>query len=77
MKNTSKLSPQEAADILNVSHDYLVILLERSEIKFHEVGTNKVVMAKHVFEYKDKTTAQRYEVLEELTALSQDLGMGY
>lgn len=77
MKDTSKLSLQEAADILNVSHDYLVTLLERGEINFHEVGTNKVVMAKHVFEYKDRTTEQRYEVLEELTALSQDLGMGY
>lgn len=73
----AELSTQEAANILNVSRPHLVKLLEKGEIKFHKVGTHRKVLAKHIFEYKEKITEQRYEVLDELTALSQDMGMGY
>lgn len=73
----AELSTQEAANILNVSRPHLVKLLEQGDINFHKVGTHRKVLAKDVFDYKEKITKQRYEVLDELTALSQDMGMGY
>lgn len=73
----AELSTQEAANILNVSRPHLVKLLEQGEISFHKTGTHRKVLAKDVFTYKEKITKQRYEVLDELTALSQEMGMGY
>lgn len=73
----AELSTQEAANILNVSRPHLVKLLEQGEISFHKTGTHRKMLAKDVFAYKEKITKQRYEVLDELTALSQEMGMGY
>ncbi|SEH08117.1 hypothetical protein [Candidatus Venteria ishoeyi] len=51
-------------NLLNVSH-------------YHKVGTHRRVLAQDLFAYKQQIDEQRHEALDELTALSQDLGMGY
>jgi excisionase family DNA binding protein len=72
-----ELSTQDAANILNVSRPHLVSLLEKKELPFRKVGSHRRVLAKDVFEYKARIDQQRLATLDELTALSQELGMGY
>ncbi|VAW77173.1 Excisionase domain protein [hydrothermal vent metagenome] len=73
----AQLSTQEAANILNVSRPFLVSLLEDKKIPYHKVGTHRRVLAKDLFFYKKQIDKDRLKTLEELTALSQELGMGY
>jgi excisionase family DNA binding protein len=73
----AELTTQQAAEILNVSRPHLVHLLESNQIPFTKVGAHRRVLAKDVFEYKDRVNKQRLQTLDELTAQAQELGMGY
>jgi excisionase family DNA binding protein len=72
-----EISTQEAAKLLNVSRPFLVGLLENGEIPFRKVGAHRRVKLTDVLEYKDQSDAKRLQALNELTALSQEEGMGY
>ncbi|MCD1649240.1 MAG: excisionase family DNA-binding protein [Marinobacter adhaerens] len=72
-----ELSTQEAANLLNVSRPYLIGLLEKGDIPFRKVGAHRRVLLTDVLTYKENVDQQRRETLAELTALSQDEGMGY
>ena len=72
-----EISTQEAANLLNVSRPFLVGLLENVEIPFRKVGAHRRVKLTDVLEYKDQSDAKRLQALNELTALSQEEGMGY
>ncbi|SEI15003.1 DNA binding domain-containing protein, excisionase family [Rhizobium tibeticum] len=70
------LSTQDAAEILGVSRQYLVRLIDRGEISAGKVGTHRRLRAYDVEAFKDARDAKRMAALDRLTALSEDLG-GY
>lgn len=70
-----ELTTQETADLLNISRQYLVRMLDRGDIPSHKVGTHRRVAFDDVMAYRRKRDVERRDGLAELTQLSQELGL--
>jgi excisionase family DNA binding protein len=66
------LTTQEAADWLSMSRPHFVRLLERGQLPFHKVGNQRRVSFADVKAFQKN---RREAVLDELTVLSQEMGL--
>lgn len=73
----AEITTQEAADLLNVSRPYVVKLLEEGKIPFHKVGSHRRIKLKDFLIFKDQYKKDQREALDELTRISQELGLDY
>lgn len=71
-----ELTTQQAADILNVSRQYLVRLLNEGRIPYTKTGRHRRVRIEDVLAFKEERDRQRKAGLDELTRMSEELG-GY
>jgi excisionase family DNA binding protein len=70
-----ELTTQESADILNVSRQYLVELLDTQAIPYTKVGTHRRIRFGDLMNYKNERDAKRREGLSRMTQKSQKLGL--
>jgi len=73
----AELTTQQAAQTLNVSRPFLIEQLEKGVIPYRKVGTHRRVMFKDLMEYKQTMDRNRLNALEELSAIDQELELGY
>ncbi|GGM82649.1 excisionase [Longimycelium tulufanense] len=71
----AELTTQQAADLLNVSRPYLIGLLEQGEIDYRMVGKHRRVRAASLLDYLRRDDQARREAADELTALTQEMGL--
>lgn len=72
----ARVTTQQAADLLNVSRQYLVRLLDEGKIPYERTGTHRRLKIEDVLAYKRERDRKRDEGLDELTRLTEELG-GY
>lgn len=71
----SKFNTQQAADFLNVSHPYLLKLLEQGEIPYVSVGAQRRVRFDDLNEYKQKRDQNRSQMLQKLIEMTEEAGL--
>ena len=71
----AELTTQEAAEWLSVSRPYLVRLLDEERIPHRKVGTHRRILFKDLMAYKAEHRRARGAALDDLTRLSQELGL--
>lgn len=71
-----QLTTQQAADILNVSRQYLVRLLEDGKIPFSKTGKHRRIRVGDLLDFKRRRDRDRRKALDALTEMSQEMG-GY
>jgi excisionase family DNA binding protein len=70
-----ELSTQEAADVLNVSRQYLVRLLDDGKIPFSRTGNRRRIAMEDVMNFKQARDDARLKGLAELAQMDEDAGL--
>jgi excisionase family DNA binding protein len=71
-----EVSPQEAAELLNVSRPYAAKLFDEGAIPCRHVGTHRRALTSDVLAYREREKKARLQALDELAAEGQRLGLG-
>ena len=69
-----QLTTYEAAGLLNVSHQYLLRLLEQGDIPSHQVSGLRLVRRTDVLAYKQQSDADRAEGLRRMIRICEEAG---
>lgn len=71
----AELTTQEAADLLNVSRPYLIKKIEAGDIPCHKVGRHRRIRFDDLMAYKQRIDAECSQALDEMVALSEEMGL--
>jgi len=71
-----EVTTQQAADLLNVSRQYLVRLLDEGRIPFRKTGKHRRLRIEDVLAFKERRDKDRRAGLRELSRMTEEFG-GY
>lgn len=66
LPSSQELTTQDAANMIGVSRQYLVQLLEGGKIPFHKAGTHRRIYLRDLLEYRKGRDADRRRMLDEI-----------
>ncbi len=69
-----ELTTQQAANLLNISRQYLVRLLDRGEIRYTKTGKHRRLRVEDVLHFRARRDRSRRKDLDGLVEFSQELG---
>ena len=70
-----QLTTQEAADLLGISRPTLIKLLDAGEIPYETPSRHRRIMLADLLAYKERRRAEQDAALDELTSLTEDMGL--
>ena len=70
-----ELTTQQAADILGMSRPFLKRLLDQKAIPFRYVGTHRRIRFADVMAYREQREKERQEGMNDLLAISEEMGV--
>jgi excisionase family DNA binding protein len=70
-----ELTTGQAADLLGVSRPTVVALADKGTLPATRIGTHRRLRTQDVLAFRDRARATRREALDEMTVLSEDLGL--
>ena len=70
-----ELTPNQAADILNASRNYVLRLIDSGELAARMVGTHRRIRLDDLLAFKSKSDAAYEKNMDELVRLEQELGL--
>jgi excisionase family DNA binding protein len=73
--SVAELSPNQAADLLNVSRPYLMKLLKQGALPFVKIGAHHRIRTDDLQQYKAQRDRERRRSLTELTELMEEEGL--
>lgn len=71
-----ELTTQQAADLINVSRQYLVRLLDEGRIAYTKTGKHRRLRIEDVLAFKEQRDGERKKALRDLSRLTEEFG-GY
>ncbi len=77
MTTNAEVTPQRAAELLNVSRPLLIGLLDAGELPHRKMGSHRRVRVAELLAFKQRDDDARRAALDALTAEGRALGMGY
>jgi excisionase family DNA binding protein len=75
LQSNADLTTVEASKLLGMSRQFLIGLLENSEIPYHMVGTHRRLYARDVLAYKAKRDTARRKSLDDLARVEHEEGL--
>lgn len=77
LSKSQELSPNEAAEFLNLSRNSVIKLLKQNELPYRTVGTHYRIRAADLLAYQHRENARRTELLTQLTEDTQKYEQGH
>jgi excisionase family DNA binding protein len=74
-ENLTELTPNEAADVLNVSRTYIIKLLDDGVLPYRLVGTHRRIPYADLLAHKTEVQARSRAALDELYEIDRELGL--
>lgn len=71
----AELTTQQAANLLNVSRPHVIKLMNEGILPGHKVGTHRRIYAADVQDYKHQRDIDTRTATDDLTALSEEMGL--
>lgn len=71
---TQDLTTQQAANLLGMSRQFLVDLLDKGEIPYHRVGTHRRLTFKDVMAFRKRCDQRRHEAVNQMATDAVESG---